>query len=136
MFVIKSVEVQDSSNVILHSETDNILLHLEGDCCSSSYFDDGSVQDIRDLVGERLMSIESVGWTCPDSDPCQCNGGYGDGRTDHMALILKTDKQSISALWRNDSNGYYSGWLETAINGKSTRYDYDGDKTLNALLAD
>lgn len=119
MFRIENIILKNSSEVELVSESGDILkLELEGDCCSGSYFDDNSVLDVKSLLGETLMSVEDSAWECPDKvdGECRCDGD--DESTQHSALIVKTDRQSITMMWRNVSNGYYSGWLNMYLNGE------------------
>jgi hypothetical protein len=96
---------------------DGLRFHveLEGDCCSSSFFDDNSKLDAEGLLGEQLMSIEEVGRERPESDPLRHR------TTEHIeyhALLIRTDKQSITVDWRNESNGYYDGWVNVWLDGQ------------------
>lgn len=135
MFIIENIVCESSSTIKLVSADGDILtLHLEGDCCSSSFFDDNSVMDVQSLLGERLMDVTTEAWSCPTPDlngDCPC-APYDGGDTQHSALIIKTDRQSISVLWRNESNGYYSGYLEMNMNG--TEIDRWNDNSLKSFL--
>ena len=82
----------------------DIKITLSGDCCSKSYFDADSLKDIAGLVGEYLVSVE-------DRFIREEQGGTQE-YSKISALVLTTDKQSVSVMWRNDSNGYYSGSVE------------------------
>jgi hypothetical protein len=137
VFIIENVVHRTSFDIDLTSADGDVLnLHLEGDCCSSSFFDDDSVLDVKSLLGERLMDVESVAWDCPVPDvngDCQCSTGMDD-ETIHSALIIKTDRQSITLMWRNESNGYYSGYLECYLNGnKLDNYGSDSRKMKDVL---
>jgi hypothetical protein len=85
-------------------------LKLEGDCCSSSYFTEDAVEDAWELVGSTIVSIEDR------DDGHNKDREYKD--TDDFTstiwsfLVFKTNKGHVTLDWRNDSNGYYSGWVK------------------------
>lgn len=109
-FKVEKVEMApDKTWARLHGEKQVITMKLEADCCSSSYFDDGSVEDLKALEGTTLSSIEDVETGVEPNE-------YG--RTILYALVIRTDSIATSILWRNDSNGYYSGWVEYLVEDK------------------
>lgn len=87
-----------------------LCIELHGDCCSSSFFDDESVAEVGALRGERLVSLESVAGPEPVV--------HDFGETQFCALHFKTERSSITATWRNESNGHYSGWAIVAFDGR------------------
>lgn len=80
----------DDSELVFVFETGEwLMLKLDADCCSHP----------TDPRGNRILSGE---------------GRFGDERDEngsilHHAVILRTDRQSITLMWRNVSNGYYDG---------------------------
>lgn len=123
-FKIENV-ILDKNNQILtlvSVANDRLDFELEGDCCSSSFFDKDSVLDVKDLLGETLLSCELVE-TGNEWDEYE-------NKTIHYALKLKTDKQLVTLMWRNESNGYYSGFVDVFINGQSLGFDFHGNAPL------
>lgn len=121
-FIIENVIATADSLRLVSTDGHEVRVELEGDCCSRSFFDNYSLIDARGLMGERLVDIEDVDRTAPESDP------YKDGCDviEYHALIIRTDKQSITVDWRNDSNGYYSGTAHIFFDGEPCRvYDWD-----------
>lgn len=81
-----------------------VKLTVVGDCCSESYFDANTIETLRGLVGQRLD-----GWEDRELRV--------ESRTIYYALVITTDQGEESLMWRNDSNGYYAGWVEVALGG-------------------
>ncbi len=116
-FVVENVEFSPgSSRATLHSVDHRALcIDLEGDCCSSSFFDNEAKLDLRDILGHRITRIEDGAFPegvtpAPDYE--------GSESTSNHCLLITTDKASISVLWRNESNGYYDGWADLSIDGE------------------
>lgn len=82
-----------------------ITFELEGDCCSYSYFDSDSKKEANGLVGQTIREVRT---SCVSSEPLH---GEDGGRKNYMT-VLKTDSGHTTLAWRNDSNGYYIGWLK------------------------
>lgn len=114
-FYVESVDDSNDACVVLMSGGRSLALQLSGDCCSQSYFPPESLADLRGLVGETIVSLEQV-----DSTRTDTGGGRNDS-TDWFCLKITTDKQSVSVDWRNDSNGYYSGWLDIIVTDPAVR---------------
>lgn len=115
-FVIKSVRkdpenVYDcTDNLLIESEDGRIFrLDLNGDCCSSSYFESQGVKEAQELVGETLVGVDQATSAIPDND----NDG-GDA-TRYHAVVLRTNQSTITLDWRNESNGYYDGWCSITL---------------------
>lgn len=83
-----------------------VVLSLDGDCCSGSYFEERSVEDAHSLVGEELRAIAHASSRLAD-----VTSEYGD-LTQYHAVKITTDKQEVVIDWRNESNGYYDGWCD------------------------
>lgn len=113
-FIIENVIAADTTIDLIAVDGRVLSIQLEGDCCSSSFFDDYSKVDARGLFGHRLMSMESVGRKAPEVDTI---ARRGDDSTAYHALIIRTDKESVTIDWRNESNGYYDGWANVFIDG-------------------
>lgn len=80
---------------------------VEGDCCSSSWIEHLDVPP--DVIGEVIISVEDsdgVPW-----DGHDCKGGCGHDYLQVYNTRFKTAKGDIVLEYRNDSNGYYGGYL-------------------------
>lgn len=132
-FIIENVIAKNDQLRIISTDGHEVRIDLEGDCCSSSFFDDFSLIDARGLMGERLMSIEDTGRDEPENDPYK----EGCDVIEYHALVVRTDKQSITIDWRNDSNGYYSGVARIFFDGLTCRsYSWqDDEKDVAEMLA-
>jgi len=106
-FDVMEVEAKEAEVELLSfNYGDKIVLKLEADCCSESYFTPESMELLRSLEGETITSLERVASERP-------GGGIG-GRQESTcwhALLVRTNKRSFTVDWRNDSNGYYDGSL-------------------------
>ena len=113
-FVIENVLAGDTHIDFVSVDGRVLRIELEGDCCSSSFFDDNSKIDAEALLGERLMGIEEVGRDAPEVDQLKSQSES----TLYHAMLLRTDKQSITVDWRNESNGHYDGWANVFLDGE------------------
>ena len=112
-FIIENVIATPESLRLISTDGHEVRVELEGGCCSSSFFDNYSLIDARGLMGERLMSIEDTGRAEPENDPYK----EGCDVIEYHALVVRTDKQSVTIDWRNDSNGYYAGTAHLFLDG-------------------
>jgi len=122
-FVIKEVTALEDSITLTSEAGDALRLEVDGDCCSSSFFDKESKEDVQGLLGQELKLVEHV--VC--GDVFVKDDDWVD--TIIYALKITTNKQSISVMWRNESNGYYSGFITSRFNDERTGAQY-GDRTL------
>lgn len=131
IFIIENVIATRAHLVLVSTDGDEVRVELEADCCSASYFDDYSLIDAHGLMGERLMSIRDGSRKEPEVDPYK----EGCDVIEHHALIIRTDKQSITIDWRNDSNGYYSGSARIFLNDeRCSAYEWDPRQSLEVRL--
>lgn len=84
------------------------VFKAEGDCCSTSWIE--AFDDSKDLTGVILavktLELPQIQTEEPDSLKVY---GYG--------IITQVGEYTLE--FRNESNGYYGGWLElTSIDGK------------------
>jgi hypothetical protein len=97
---------------------------VEGDCCSSSWIEHLEAPD--DINGARLLRVEESDGVPFDGHVCV---GYDYSKTDeenkaagacgHDTLQVyntkfHTDRGTVTLEYRNDSNGYYGGYLVDA----------------------
>ncbi len=113
-FKVVTLNGNDEKVVLYAEDGRSIVLTVEGDCCSHSYFTDNGIKDFKSIVGETLIKLEET--ECPGALP---DGHFFVSEEDERngdcvalyCLKVTTDKQEVSIDWRNDSNGYYGGML-------------------------
>ncbi|MDE2425647.1 MAG: hypothetical protein KGO96_07050 [Elusimicrobia bacterium] len=87
---------------LIMDDSTNILVVLDGDCCSGSYFEDKNQFD--ELIGSKITEV------LEEEDRTEDNGAWE--RIIWSFLKFTTDKGHVTIDWRNESNGYYSGWVK------------------------
>lgn len=75
-------------------------LDAVGDCCSNSWYE--HCDNASALQDSTLIEFEDV-----DQESIDCGGDY----IQINMLKFKTNKGSCTIEFRNESNGYYSGWV-------------------------
>lgn len=93
---LASVELDGSKDRITFTLTngDVIAFGVEGDCCSHSWIEHLDVPP--DVIGETLTAVEDGGATPWDGHEC---------------VPKAADEDGYAYGNRNDSNGYYGGYL-------------------------
>lgn len=89
---------------IKEGHTYAVELIPDGECCSTSWIE--SVNDLKDLKGAILFSFEHVSGHS-ESD--------AHSKIDYDFYKFRTSKGYVDVEMRNESNGYYSGWLDYHI---------------------
>ncbi len=90
-----------------------VTAYLYGDCCSRSFFADA--KQFKELVGATILSAEErEGAGIRDQE------GFHTDRDDHYEikphfLVFTTDKGHVTIDWRNESNGYYDGYVNWIV---------------------
>lgn len=83
------------------TSTGPVVIYAEGDCCSSSWFE--SVDDPAALLG-TVQEVEEI--------PMPDLGNQPDHEVmRYYGLKITTEKGRAVIDYRNDSNGYYGGYL-------------------------
>lgn len=118
---LKSVELSENNETITFTFENGTeaTFGVEGDCCSSSWIEHLDVPPY--VLGEKLISVEdgdAVPWDGHKCEPCKADeDGYAYGNEcghDHLQVYntrFVTAKGAIVLEYRNDSNGYYGGYL-------------------------
>lgn len=109
--MITKVEAEGSDASIFFENGQELQLNLEGDCCSHSYFQDPS--QFNELVDSVVISIEERSGA--SSDEVEALGDGDPECVQWYFLVFVTDKGHVTIDWRNDSNGYYSGFLHVRL---------------------
>jgi hypothetical protein len=91
---------------------------VEGDCCSHSYFHD--LIGLDKLLAGPVVSVNQVdlGDTDATCAVCERDGYKGDSVAVYGVQIVTQHpvwgEVTTALSFRNDSNGYYGGWLYRA----------------------
>lgn len=92
----------DEAVILSFSDGTKRLLWLEADCCSGSYFTD--VKQFDELPGATIQKVEER------DGEVEGDKYVGDVKAWHF-LVFETNKGHVTIDWRNESNGYYDGWV-------------------------
>jgi len=114
-FTVKEVLADDDVVRFLSQDGRTLYVEVSTDCCDDSYFDKDSIEDMEGLVGQTLLSIESVETNAELTDPRPHDDFHDREAQSVYCLVFKTTSSEISVLWRNDSNGCYSGSVELKL---------------------
>jgi hypothetical protein len=97
---IKSVKLTENQIFIEFFQIDKyIILRAIGDCCSYSWFEFNNESFMSSLLNKCIKEI-IVG------------DELGDGCLKIMPVTIITDNGKVNFELKNESNGYYSGWIE------------------------
>jgi hypothetical protein len=114
----------------------DVTYEVEGDCCSDSFFFD--FYGVDNVIGREVVAFESVHLSPGDPgyrpETYAVEDEQGWSVTQVYGYRITTEHPSfghVSAVFsfRNESNGYYGGWME------ETAYDRVFEPE-NRLLAD
>lgn len=108
--IVSHALADDGSDLSLGCSDGSIVrLVAEGECCSTSWIESiddenalhGIVTDVEDIDMPNLGNIDGERHTGVDD-------------VSYYGLKVTTDKGRVVIDYRNDSNGYYGGWLYVA----------------------
>jgi hypothetical protein len=115
--IIELLVSEGESELVFVTNEGTIWYHVEGDCCSNSWFAD--VTGVSALLGAVVAAAEDV-----PLDSYDVNDGRGRDESDcAYGYKLTTDKGYVDIVFRNSSNGYYGGWMDLGVGDppKNTR---------------
>ena len=102
---IYSVECDEKTLRFNHEPNDATVLEAYGDCCSCSYIESLDNPEIfKDAIFDSVEIIEGESKKLKDDD--------GNDHLQWTFYKFKTNKGMCTLSFRNESNGYYSVWLE------------------------
>ena len=105
---ILSISISDDRKEIAFlTDVGPVVIRAEGDCCSSSWFE--SIDDPDALLG-LVQEVEEIPMPHLGDQP-------GREVMEYYGLKIITEKGRSVIDYRNDSNGYYGGYL-TVVVGK------------------
>lgn len=102
----------DAQDVALQTSGGNTLvLEVDGDCCSRSWFEE--ILGLNQLLDAEVITVEEI----PMPDPPQTadipDGGDAEVLQSY-GLRIVTNRGAATLVYRNDSNGYYGGYISGA----------------------
>ena len=106
---IIDVQIIDDKEFNIIFENVTLTLFAEHDCCSESWFE-FPYDDLESIIGESIENIY-VGKKIklPESKKQEVD-------INNLVIIELSDGTDFEFVFRNSSNGYYSGWLEIECN--------------------
>ena len=104
--ILEVLVSKDREYLRLVTDQGPLTYYAEGDCCSSTWIESiddpqallGVVQKVENLPMPDLGSVATPYCPYPDS-------------VDYYGLKITTDAGRAVIDYRNNSNGYYGGWL-------------------------
>jgi hypothetical protein len=88
----------------------NFGFQAEGDCCSSSWFE--HINGLSALIGQKVNNVVERNLPDPpESKNYECLQLYG--------WTLETSLGRFDIEMRNESNGYYGGYITECVTGKN-----------------
>lgn len=122
--ILESVTLSDDKEKIVFRFKDRepLAYGVEGDCCSSSWIE--HLEAPADLNGARIIGVKEGGGVPWDGHECVedvrdenyavTKEGCGHECLAIYNVTFQTDRGDIVLEFRNDSNGYYGGYLVEA----------------------
>lgn len=96
---------QDQSVLAIDTDAGPLYYGVEGDCCSESWWADAV--GLRVLIDSPVTQVAEI----PLPNPSDARGRQEVDAAYGYAL---TTKRGVATLvFRNSSNGYYGGWLDS-----------------------
>ena len=105
--VVTGVKI-DASKEFMRVDTDKGAFDFVavGDCCSNSWFE--HLNGVSNIIGGKVTEVPKLhvdGVDVSSKEDKEYNV------VEQYITQLKTDKGVLDIEFRNNSNGYYSGWL-------------------------
>lgn len=93
---------KDDRYITFETTEGKLSYYAEADCCSSSYIED--MDNPEALINSTVINVDVV-------------SGEVEGEKDYNVIKwtfykFLTDKGMCTLSFRNESNGYYNGWLK------------------------
>ena len=119
---LTAVEVSEDKSTLTLCYTDGTESHYRamGDCCSESWIEHITVP--ADIDGASITGVSQSGYvsgrraTPEEYAKTEAERQYVDSLEVYHSAI-QTDRGEVIVEYRNDSNGYYGGWLEQVADG-------------------
>ncbi len=108
--VLEAISLSDDKqklSVTVDGET--LKYGVEGDCCSSSWIEHLEVPD--GVIGSVITEIEEINMGEVGGSKDHCERCKESDCLQLYQTLIKTQKGTVTLEYRNDSNGYYGGYL-------------------------
>jgi len=131
---ITKIKISEEDTMIAFycSDGKRFVYDALGECCSTTWFAD--ITGIEDLLNQEVLSVENL--EVPWVEDGRCRQEYDE----FYGISVKTIKGNATFIYRNSSNGAYSGRLELYKpqyeNGKQLGLPYRMYPILNDWQAD
>lgn len=103
------------SYLSFETDTGPVQYVVEGDCCSSSYFND--LVGVQAVLGSTVTRVEDI----PMPDVGDGAGNF-DEKVQLYGIKVTTTSGVLDVVFRNESNGYYGGWCQAAALRDTTNW--------------
>jgi len=107
----------------------SIVVSAVGDCCSKSWFE--HIEGVEALIGKKIVKVVERDMPGPKEYD------EGNGLIQFYGWTLELDSgERVDFEMRNDSNGYYGGWVEVHSTARDQYQDHREDiKGIEPLVA-
>lgn len=117
---VLDIQISSDENYLKFvTDVGDLIYVTEGGCCSETWFSE--IINPNDLINQVVLSCEVL--NLPEYN---MNDGHCRQQEDKFyGVCLKTSAGTVTIVFRNSSNGYYSGSCELLKNGiihSSTRF--------------
>lgn len=106
---------EDKQSLLFETDIGRFKSWVYGDCCSHSWIE--HVELPVNGFPAKVLSVRYVDMPDLGNGDAECRRYYG--------FKIVTDKGDILIDYRNDSNGYYGGYIEFPEEGESY-FNYEG----------
>lgn len=107
----------ETGYIVLITDKGNFNSEVEGTCCSHTWIENVEFPSFVPWIIKNLENIEDpeVETPCKENDKsCNCNSDteYGHEYIQYYGYRITTERgEHLEIDFRNDSNGYYGGYL-------------------------
>lgn len=106
---VTEIHINETNDMLYFKTSDSVIKwEAFGDCCSHSWFND--ILIIPNLIGHQVVSVEDLGDIESFEQDHDLIQVYG--------YRIITANGFTEVIFRNESNGYYGGWLQAEVVGK------------------
>lgn len=98
------------TDIALLLDDDHVLCaDPEGDCCSRSWVE--HISGVGDLIDATVIAIHEN----PETESPESNRDHEDVTILYGLTLVTAARHRVDIEYRNNSNGYYGGWLNWTI---------------------
>lgn len=124
---IEGLYINSTKNTLmLQTDFGDVYLNAVGDCCSQSWFE--HISGVKNVIGGQITEEANL-------ELVDCLKRVENDEFDvdkYYSTVIKTDKGALELEYRNNSNGYYGGWLAIDSDEYGDKIERDEDSTFSA----